>query len=300
MVEARQEERIMTHRIIVCGIYRSGTSLTTKLIREWGAYTGKESDIFQDEYGYLEHLALQKLNDELLGENSRVPTPVDQLIEKAQNPSLRERALEILTHMDQETEQNGNTAWVWKDPRLPLALPFWANIWGNVTYVIPVRHPVETIHSAATMEGLEPEQVPLSAGLAYWQFCMLNILQFTQNSERKIFIGYDQLIQHPQRESARLGQFLAAQHGNRKDNGLIENMASQVTSSERHFHHQQALAQINTATREQRALFNFLRVKTIYPDEPFNPDDFALYPGWLEYLYAMDMLLSSNQQGFDS
>ena len=290
----------MTHRIIVCGIYRSGTSLTTKLIREWGAYTGNESDIFQDEYGYLEHLALQKLNDELLGENSRVPTPVDQLIEKAQNPSLRARAMEILAHMDEETEQNGKTAWVWKDPRLPLALPFWSHIWGDVSYVIPVRHPVETIHSAAQMEGLEPEQVPLSAGFAYWQFCMLNVLQFTQESKRKIFIAYDQLIQDPQRECARLGQFLNAQYGDKDNNATIENMASRVTFDERHFHHPLALAQINTATREQRALFNFLRVKTVYPDESFLLDDFALYPGWLEYLYAMDMLLSSNQQGHDS
>jgi hypothetical protein len=129
---------------------------------------------------------------------------------------------------------------------------------------------------------------------------MLNILQFTQNSKRKIFIGYDQLIQNPQRECALLTQFLNKQYGDNEESAKIENMASQVTSGERHFHHQQALAQINTVTREQRALFNFLRVKTIYPDEPFSLDDFALYAGWLEYLYAMDMLLSSDQQGFDS
>jgi len=288
----------MMHRIIVCGIYRSGTSLTTKLVREWGAYAGNKSDIFQDEYGYLEHLALQKLNDELLGENTRVPTPIHQLLDKAQDTILQARALEILNHMDQEADQNGSTAWVWKDPRLPLALPFWSHIWGDVTYIVPVRHPVETIHSAAKMEGLEPEQVPLSAGFAYWQFCMLNILHFTQNCERKIFIAYDQLIQNPERECTRLSQFLHAQHEDNGDNEKrVQNMTSQVTASERHFHHSQALAQINTVTREQRALFNFLRVKTLYPEEPFDPDDFALYPGWLEYLYAMDMLLSANQPG---
>ena len=290
----------MTHRIIVCGIYRSGTSLTTKLIREWGAYTGNEGDIFQDEYGYLEHFALQKLNDELLGENTRVPTPVDQILEKAQDALLRERALEILNQMDREAEQKGNAAWVWKDPRLPLALPFWVNIWDDVTYVIPVRHPVETIHSAAKMEGLEPEQVPLSAGFAYWQFCMLNVLRFTEESGRKLFIAYDQLIKDPQRECARLSQFLDAQYDNNGNKAHLENMISQITASERHFHHPQALAQISTATREQRALFNFLRVKTMYPNEPFNSADFALYPGWLEYLPAMDMLLSSNQEGQDS
>ena len=169
----------MPNRIIVSGIYRSGTSLNAELIHQWGAYAGREDDIFKDQYGYMEHLALQKLNDELLNNNSRVPTPVDQLLEKTQDATLRERALQILDAMDKEAEQNQTIAWVWKDPRLPLVLPFWSNIWGDVIYVIPVRHPVETILSAASMEGLSPEETPLSAGFVYWQFCMLNVLAFT-------------------------------------------------------------------------------------------------------------------------
>ena len=51
------------------------------------------------------------------------------------------------------------------------------------------------------MDGLSPDEVPLSAGFVYWQFCMLNVLLFTKNSKRKIFIAYDQLIQKPQEES---------------------------------------------------------------------------------------------------
>jgi hypothetical protein len=283
----------MPERIIVAGIYRSGTSLNTELVHRWGAYVGRESDIFQDDYGYLEHLALQKLNDELLNNNSHVPTPVDQLLEKAQDPVLKERALQILDEMDREAEQNQSTAWVWKDPRLPLTLPFWANIWGDVIYVVPVRHPVETIHSAAKMDGLEPEQVPLSAGLAYWQFCMLTMLQFTQNSRRKIFIAYDQLIENPGQECTRLCQFLDEQCKIvESSNERVQKMTAQITSSGRHFQHPQSLAEITTSTKEQRALFNFLRVKTMYPDEAFNPGDYALYPGWLEYLQTMDMFLS--------
>jgi len=46
------------------------------------------------------------------------------------------------------------------------------------------------------------------------------------------------------------------------------------------------------ATREQRALYNFLRVKIMDPDEAYQQDDFALYPGWKEYLQTMDMLLT--------
>jgi len=286
----------MPKRIIVAGIYRSGTSLTSELIHRWGAYAGREEDIFKDEYGYMEHLALQKLNDELLNNNSRVPTPADQLMDKAQDPVLKEKALQILAAMDAEAEENQAVAWVWKDPRLPLVLPFWSSIWGDVIYVITVRHPVETIISAANMEGLEPDQVPLSAGFAYWQFCMLNVLTFTQDSRRKLFIAYDQLLQNPQQECARLCHFLDTECEISSEDAVqrINSLSAQISVKKHHFQHPQALSEVSTTTREQRALFNFLRVKTMYPDEVFNNDDFAIYPGWREYLQVIDMLVSSN------
>jgi hypothetical protein len=284
----------MMNRIIVSGIYRSGTSLVTELIHRWGAYAGREEDIFQDEYGYMEHFALQKLNDELLNNNSRVPTPVDQLIEKAQDPVLQERALQILAEMDQEAHAAQAIAWVWKDPRLPLVLPFWSNLWGDVIYVVPVRHPIETILSAGKMEGWQPEEIPLSAGLVYWQFCMLNVLTFTARSSRKLFIAYDRLIQNPQQECTRLCNFLDAQceASPEGSNQRVNKMAEQITAKQHHFQYPRSLAEVEVTTREQRALFNFLRLKTMYPDEAFNKDDFAIYPGWMEYLQTIDMLTS--------
>lgn len=286
----------MSNRIIVSGIYRSGTSLVAELIRRWGAYAGREDDIFQDEYGYMEHFALQKLNDEILNNNSRIPTPVDQLVEKAQDPIFKEWALRILEEMDHEAKQNQSIAWVWKDPRLPLVLPFWSQIWGDVIYIIPVRHPVETILSAGRMEGLEPDQVPLSAGFIYWQYCMLNVLTFTAQSSRKLFIAYDQLIKNPQQECRRLCEFLDL-HCNvsSEDNARrVTRMSEQITSKQHHIQYPKALSEVEVTTREQRALFNFLRLKTIYPDEPFNSDDFAIYPGWMEYLQTIDRLVSQN------
>jgi hypothetical protein len=282
------------NRIIVSGIYRSGTSLVTELVRRWGAYAGREEDIFQDEYGYMEHFALQKLNDELLNNNSRVPTPTDVLIEKAQNPILKERALEILDAMDKEASEAQSIAWVWKDPRLPLVLPFWVNIWGDVIYVVPVRHPVETILSAAKMEGLEPDQVPLSAGFVYWQFCMLNVLNFTEKSRRKLFVAYDQLLKDPQKECTRLCDFLDWQCNVLSENKIqrVSRMSEQVTAKQHHFQYPTALAEVKVTTREQRTLFNVLRLKTIYPDEVFNNDDLAIYPGWMEYLQTIDALVS--------
>ena len=287
----------MSERIIVSGIYRSGTSLTAELVRRWGAYAGRKSDLFQDDYGYMEHLALQKINDILLNDNSRVPTPTAEIEKKAQDPILKEQALQTLYEMDKEAAQNGATAWVWKDPRLPLTLPFWANIWGDVVYVIPVRHPVETILSGAKMEGLDPDQVPLSAGFAYWQFSMLNTLLYTEKSTRKFFIAYDQLVQNPQQECARLCHFLDEQCRTSPESAgeRIKLMMEQISAGQHHYQHPKPLADIETTTREQRALYNFLRVKTMYADETFNKDDFTLYPGWLEYLQTMDAFVSMIQ-----
>ncbi len=123
---------------------------------------------------------------------------------------------------------------------------------------------------------------------------MLNLITFTENSQRKIFIAYDQLLQNPQRECTRLCHFLDEECGvSSKDaEQRIHSMTSQIATDQHHFQHPSPLAEVETATKEQRALYNFLRVKTIYPDETFNKDDFALYPGWLEYLQTMNMIAS--------
>jgi hypothetical protein len=75
----------------------------------------------------------------------------------------------------------------------------------------------------------------------------------------------------------------------------IEAMTPQIVEGEHHYHYPRSFAEMTQTTREQRALYNFLRVKTIYPDEAFNADDFAMYPGWLEYLQSVDMLLTLAQ-----
>jgi hypothetical protein len=69
-------------------------------------------------------------------------------------------------------------------------------------------------------------------------------------------------------------------------------MAEQITAKQHHLQYPRSLAEVEVTTREQRALFNFLRIKTMYPDEAFNKDDFAIYPGWMEYLQMIDMLVS--------
>ena len=294
------EERFSPNRIIVLGVMRSGTSLTAELIRLWGAYAGNRNHLWESNvndprgYGYMEYIPLQDLNNELLDNNDRVPPLVRSLDQKISNSKYRGQAKSLLQSMDNMAKKDMGGAWVWKDARLPLTLPFWSNLWGDVIYVITIRHPAEIALSLAQAAEIDKENLPYSAGFIYWQYCMLQVLSFTQHSRRKIFIGYDQLMDNPLQECTRLCTFLD-QHCERSSQDAqkrIDTMLPRVAKNQQHQHYDFSLAEMRQATREQRALYNFLRVKILYPDETFNPDDFALYPGWREYLESVDMLMT--------
>ena len=123
---------------------------------------------------------------------------------------------------------------------------------------------------------------------------MLNVLTYSQKASHKIFFTYDQLLSNPAQECERLCHFLDESCNLPPDtaNQRLQSMLPHVVKKERHYEYQKSLAEMEQATREQRALYNFLRVKTLYPHESFNVDDFALYPGWREYLENMDTLMT--------
>ena len=293
----------MAKRIIVLGTMRSGTSLTAELIRLWGAYSGVEKNLWKSDandprgYGYMEYMPLQDLNDELLDNNDRLP-PVDQVLEqKTADRRFREKALKLIHDMDEQADENNFDAWVWKDARLPMTLPFWTTIWEDPIYVITIRHPAEVALSSARTEELDEDNIPFSAGFAYWQYCMLNILSCTHESPHTIFLAYEQVVDHSAEECTRLCHFLDEHCGIPAEGAQqrIEAMLPHVAGNQRHHHYPKDLAEMEQATREQRALYDFLRVKIMYPDEAFQQDDFALYPGWREYLQVMGMLMSMSR-----
>ena len=290
----------MPNRVIVLGVMRSGTSLTAELIRVWGAYAGSENNLWKSDindprgYGYMEYIPLQNFNDELLEHNDRVPPPYELLEEKASDPIFVEKAVRLLQDMDEQAVKNNFDTWVWKDARLPLTLPFWRKFLDNPIYVITIRHPAEVALSSAKTEDFSQDDIPFSAGLAYWQHCMLNILFATEKSPAKMFIAYERLIDNTLHECTRLCHFLDEHCRKSAEDAQerIEAMLTQVSGDQRHHYYGKSLAEMEQSTREQRALYNFLRVKTMHPDEAFLKDDFAPYPGWREYLQAMDMILA--------
>ena len=121
----------------------------------------------------------------------------------------------------------------------------------------------------------------------------MNILSFTQNSRHKIFVAYDLLINNPLQECTRLCNFLDehCEKAGQDFRKRLDSMLPRVAKNQKHQNYKKFLAEMPQSTREQRALYDFLRVKILYPDETFNIEDFGLYPGWREYLQSIDALM---------
>jgi hypothetical protein len=277
--------------IIVLGMHRSGTSLVANLLHSWGAYVGDKQKLLQadthNQQGYWEYIPLVEFNQEMLESISAdwfIPPDVDgqKVLETRYSVSAyRRKAQQLIDSM-----QLHNTHWMWKDPRLAILLPFWKKVWGDVIYVIVIRHPFETALSLK-----KRYHFPISASLLLWQLYMLAILKNTEDSAKKIFVRYDNLIQYPieycQHLSSSLAQFCEIP-GNRDK--IAEEMARVIDLALWHNQHNLQFNDLFQATLEQKALYSFLLEKAENPCAVFDETQFASYSGWKEYLQTLDAL----------
>ena len=281
----------MSKGIIVLGMHRGGTSLTADIVRRWGAYSGDEELLLKGDaenpQGYWEYRPLIQFNEELLSSlGARWYTPPsDEDIETLEKKSLearyRESALKLIAAM-----QKGDNLWFWKDPRLAVLLPFWKKIWGNVAYVIPIRHPLDIALSLRKRNAY-----PISASLLIWQRYMLSILRGTETTTNKVFVEYEKLIREPLEQCNRLSGFLRSQSGA----GAIERRTSDAMTSaiNPELSHNRSLTcfdEVGQATLDQKALYDFLRRKTENPVEEFDGPRYVEYSGWREYLQTIDVM----------
>jgi hypothetical protein len=281
----------MKKGIVVLGMHRSGTSLVANLLHSWGAYAGDKQELLPGDknnlQGYWEYIPLVRLNHELLASLSAswfVPPGEDcQKIMESKDalPEYRQRALRLINSM----EQSG-CHWVWKDPRVSLLLPFWKEIWGDVIYVIVVRHPLETAISLR-----KRDQFPLSASLLLWQKYMLAILSNTEDSASKIYIQYDKLLRQPREYCQRLYTFLERFcEGQADQDRGVEGMLKAVNLTLWHNQIESSFSDVDQATPDQKALYSFLMEKAEDASAPFDETRFTPYAGWREYLQTISAL----------
>jgi hypothetical protein len=278
-------------------MHRGGTSLVGDLIHRWGAYAGNESKLLladeNNQQGYWEYIPLINFNDSLLnsvGSTWLVPpgTEAEELLRfRAAEAAYKHPAEQLVQEM-----HAGGEPWFWKDPRLTVLLPFWKRIWGEAINVIAVRHPLEI-----AMSVRKRDHVPLSASLLIWQQYMLQCLRHTEDSRHRIFIKYENLLQSPLAECARLDAFLNRSCARESsDPKVLDRMMTAVKAGLRHNRSRVPFSEEPQATAQQKILDQILTERAADRAGPFEQARIALYPGWKEYLQTFAALSKLWQQ----
>ena len=268
--------------ILVLGMHRSGTSLVSQLIARSGVYLGNNlmPANRSNTDGYWEDERLVELNDQILaGVNSAWLSPPALNYERelsVLNEEIKSRAVDLISEMDRE----GRT-WCWKDPRFPVLLEFWGPLLSgrSLTCVVPVRNPVAIAHSL-----LSRDSIPVTAGLLIWERTYLELLNFTRNNNRTIFVDYDKLVTDPFNQVNHFSDCLSKMTGlaiSDKEKGV---MHAVVKPDLRHHIFDM---DCDVMTPSQIDLHEHLQklcrggtVKAIKP---------GLYAGWKEYLHSVEL-----------
>ena len=141
--------------VVVLGMHRSGTSVVTRVINLLGLPLCRENDIYSapdNPTGHWESTSLVAFNDRLLGMlggGFTAPPVIDDGWEcKPAAVVLRDEADKIFR------QAHPTPAWVWKDPRTCLTLPFWRSVWPQVPIAVLVhREPLQVSDSLRRRDG---------------------------------------------------------------------------------------------------------------------------------------------------
>jgi len=190
-------------QIIVLGMHRSGTSLTTRLINMMGAYFGPETSVGEitddNPKGFWERPEVFKLNEALLASQSCAWHDLARWNnQSAVIPgNIAKNIQKIVLGID------AFRPWVLKDPRLCVLLPLWRPYLEVPIAVIVHRDPVEIALSLQRRDGFS-----LDKGLALWECYAKGIIAHTQDIPR-IFVSHHELLERPVETCQRLYQELA-------------------------------------------------------------------------------------------
>ncbi|NJL29310.1 MAG: hypothetical protein HC897_16200 [Thermoanaerobaculia bacterium] len=135
--------------IFVLGIDRSGTSLLSEVVVNWGAHPGAAEKLApadaQNPQGYWEYLPMQDFVAALIasvGVSTWEPDFMARVRERAFEPSWRDQALALAAEMERP-----DRPWLWKEPAIALTLSFWQEIVEDVVFLITLRNPVDSAAS---------------------------------------------------------------------------------------------------------------------------------------------------------
>lgn len=193
--------------VVILGMHRSGTSLTTRALQVLGIELGDSfhSPNRHNELGYWEDVDIQALNIEMLSAlhldwHSLAPISPDHVIR------LREMGFQDQAKALLQGKLAEKAAFGVKDPRVTQLLPFWNEVFetcGRSTrYVQVIRNPLNVVRSIARRDSLAPVH-------AYylWINHVFSGL-FVKDEAPPFLVDYDRLLASPKKEIERLARHL--------------------------------------------------------------------------------------------
>ena len=179
--------------IIIFGMHRSGTSALAGMLHSAGIVLGEVfmSPLPENPKGFFEDLRIQGVNKKIIKSIGKdwndVPTIKDL-------QGVPKQVLQLIPQAYDYFRSQFKT-WAWKDPRLCLTFPLWANILPleEVHVLFVVRHPMSVAISLQTRN-----QMPIEEGLELWRTYNLRITELLQHYQLPFtFVRYELLIKNP-------------------------------------------------------------------------------------------------------
>jgi len=180
--------------LIVAGMHRSGTSLTTALLQSAGLDIGQSllEESSSNVKGHFENLNFLNFHREALGSiglnndgwtvANTINVP-EYYVDQART-LIRDNA-------------SSTQPWGWKDPRTTLFLNFWENLLPDAKFLLVYRSPWEVIDSIYRRGDVTFRQNPEFA-LAIWMNYNQLVLDFYQRfSEKCLLIHLKQIVDRP-------------------------------------------------------------------------------------------------------
>lgn len=198
--------------VVVLGLARSGTSVTTGVLEVLGVDMGPPSwptewnpkGNFEDEdFGRL-HKAILNAAEE--GKTYFDPPPPERIV--AQREKFGGKIQNLLAE-----KSRGKTLWGWKHPDTIMMAELYLPYLVHPHFVVVFRNPLGTAQSTVEHTRRFKDQVDFARALKLTHFYNGEMLAFLERhpDPPRLFLAFEDLVADPAKEAARLARFLGVE-----------------------------------------------------------------------------------------
>ncbi|MDL1970808.1 MAG: sulfotransferase [Candidatus Desulfofervidaceae bacterium] len=176
--------------IIVLGMHRSGTFMTSGILKILGVNIGKNlmGPHWSNPFGHFENWEFVKLNDQILeaaGGSWNRPPEKENILAQKERFSLQIRNL---------IQREKSEIWGWKDPRTSLTIELYLPYLENHYFVVCYREPLNIAKSLKRRDGMEIDE-----GLRLTAIYNQRIKEFFEKYPdlKRIDLFYEDIVTNP-------------------------------------------------------------------------------------------------------